>query len=139
MIYFSSAGDKDEYLVFRVVLLHGLGRVVGSSGGFLRNRLIIAFVVLAVVAAGGVGYFADRSSRASFSDTIGNDLAQVSNAQSIQVGQALKGQLDKLGTLALSRAVQERAAAGTLAAVSVVTGGKQRRVYTMASAGFTGA
>lgn len=83
--------------------------------GSLRVRLIIAFVVLAIAAAGGVGYFADRSSRAGFSETIGSNLALVSSAQSGQVGEALKNQLDKLSTLAMTRAVQERAAAATAA------------------------
>jgi PAS domain S-box-containing protein len=83
--------------------------------GNIRMRMILSFVVLAVLAAGSVGFFADRSSRASFTDAIGNNLALVSNAQSIQVGQALKNELDKLDALALTRALQERAQSATAA------------------------
>ncbi|HTP00595.1 MAG TPA: hypothetical protein VMJ64_04420, partial [Anaerolineales bacterium] len=83
--------------------------------GKIRIKLIVSFVVLAILAAGGVGFFVERSSRASFSETIGNNLSIVSAAQSLRVGEALKQKLDQLDTLALSRAVQERAAAATAA------------------------
>jgi putative methionine-R-sulfoxide reductase with GAF domain len=81
--------------------------------GNIRVKLIVSFVLLAVLAAGSVGFFVDRSSRASFSDAIGNNLALVSASQSLQVGQALKQELDQLNTLALTRAIQERAGAAT--------------------------
>jgi GAF domain-containing protein/HAMP domain-containing protein len=81
----------------------------------IRTKLIISFVLIGVVSVSSVVYFVDRSSRTSLTDTIGNNLSGLANGEAIQVGQTLGSELDKLKGLALTKAVQDRAEAGTAA------------------------
>jgi GAF domain-containing protein/HAMP domain-containing protein len=83
--------------------------------GNIRTKLIISFVLVAVIAAWSVVFFADRSSRTTLTNSIGNNLSSLSSGQAIQVGQTLQSELDKLNTLALTSAVQQRAESGTAA------------------------
>ena len=83
--------------------------------GNIRTKLVISFVLIAVISVSIVVFFVDQSSRTSFTNTIGNNLNGLANGEGIQVAQTLDGELDKLNSLALSKAVQDRAEAGTAA------------------------
>lgn len=81
--------------------------------GNIRTKLIVSFVLIAVISVLSVVFFVDRSSRTSLTDTIGNNLSGLASGEAIQVGQTLVGELDILNSLALTRAVQERAETAT--------------------------
>ena len=83
--------------------------------GNIRTKLIVSFVFISVISVISVEYFMNRSSRTSLTDTVGNNLYGLAKGDALQVAQVLDGELDKLKTLALSRAVQDRAEAGTAA------------------------
>ena len=81
--------------------------------GNIRTKLIISFVLVAVVSVSSVVFFVDRSSRSSLTATIGDNLSGLAGGEAVQVAQTLDGEIDKLNTLALSKTVQDRATAGT--------------------------
>jgi putative methionine-R-sulfoxide reductase with GAF domain len=83
--------------------------------GNIRTKLVISFVLISVISVASVVYFVDRSSRQTLTNNLGNNLNGLANGEAIQVVQTLDAEIDKLITLALSRAVQERAQAGTAA------------------------
>jgi signal transduction histidine kinase/HAMP domain-containing protein len=83
--------------------------------GNIRTKLIVSFILIAFISLSSVVFFADRSSQANLTEAIGNNLYGLANGEAIQVAQTLDGELDKLKALALSRAVQDRAEAGTTA------------------------
>ena len=83
--------------------------------GNIRTKLIVSFLLVAFVSLSSVVFFADRSSQANLTEAIGNNLSGLAKGEAIQVAQTLVGELDKLKTLALTRAVQDRAEAGTAA------------------------
>jgi putative methionine-R-sulfoxide reductase with GAF domain len=83
--------------------------------GNIRTKLVISFVLIAVVSVASVVFFVDRSSRLSLTNDLGNNLHGLAFGEAIQVAQTLDAELDKLLTLALSKTIQERAQAGTAA------------------------
>ena len=101
------------------ILLGGLGLLALSIRQFIvgniRNKLMVAFVVVAVLSVAIVAYSAQRSLSASLTDNIGNNQAAYAKAQALQIGQKLDDELNLLNGLALTRAVRERAEAATAA------------------------
>jgi putative methionine-R-sulfoxide reductase with GAF domain len=83
--------------------------------GNIRTKLIVSFALMAIITLSVVTFFVDRSSETNLTETIGNNLSLLSSSQANQVGQTLTNELGLLSSLALSQAVQERAAAGTAA------------------------
>ncbi len=93
----------------------GLSVIRQAITGSIRTKLIVSFVLFAVISISTVVFIVDRSSRTSLTATIGNNLSGLANGEAIQVGQTLENELDKLNELALSKPVQDRAAEGTAA------------------------
>ena len=79
----------------------------------LRTKLVIAFIVIAIGSVGSVSFIVDRSLRTSCTSEIGDNLAVLANAQALQIGQTVENDFNLLNGLALTQAVQERAALGT--------------------------
>jgi len=83
--------------------------------GNIRTKLIVSFALMAIITLSVVSFFANRSSETNLTEAIGNNLSVVATGQAGQVGQTLTNELDLLNALAMSRAVQQRAADGTAA------------------------
>jgi putative methionine-R-sulfoxide reductase with GAF domain len=83
--------------------------------GNIRTKLIISFMLIAFVSLSSVVLYADWSTQANLTAAIGSNLSGLANGEAVQVAQTLNGELDQLKTLALTRAVQARAEAGTAA------------------------
>ena len=83
--------------------------------GNIRTKLIISFVLISAIASWALVFFVDRSSTATLTESIGNNLSVVAAGQAVQVAQTLQDELDKLNVLALTSTVQEGSAAATAA------------------------
>jgi methyl-accepting chemotaxis protein len=83
--------------------------------GNIRTKLLVSFVLVAIISVLSVLFIADRSTRTSLTDSIGTNLSGLADGEAIQVGQTLVNELNLLNSLALSQAIQERATAATAA------------------------
>ncbi|HET7145419.1 MAG TPA: GAF domain-containing protein [Anaerolineales bacterium] len=81
----------------------------------IRTKLIVSFVLITVASVLSVVFFVDRSSRANLTDSIGNNLYGLASSEANQVAQKLEGEINILNALAITKAVQDRAEAGTAA------------------------
>ena len=83
--------------------------------GNIRTKLIVAFVLISVASAGIVASAIGLSMSTNLTNTIGSNLNSYSNSQAVLIAQVVNTEFNQLSTLALTRAVQERAANGTAA------------------------
>ena len=102
-------------LAVLTVIAIGFLIVRQAWSGNIRTKLIVSFVLVAIISAWSVVFFANQASQKNLTEAIGNNLSVISSGQASQIGQTLSTQLDLLNSLALTQAVQQRAAAGTAA------------------------
>jgi len=102
-----------------VIVLGGLSLLAFSIQqaitGNIRTKLIVSFISVAVISVSSVIFFADRASRTTLTDIIGNNLSGFSANQASQIGQLLENELNQLNTLAITDTIQQRAEAATAA------------------------
>ena len=79
----------------------------------LRTKLVIAFIVIAIGSVGSISFMVDRSLRTNRTIEIGDNLAVLAHSEATQVGQTVENEFNLLNSLALTEAVQDRAALGT--------------------------
>jgi putative methionine-R-sulfoxide reductase with GAF domain len=79
----------------------------------LRTKLVIAFIVIAIGSVGSMSFMVDRSLRASQTDEIGNNMAVLAQTEAFQTGQIVENDFNLLNSLALYKAVRDRADLGT--------------------------
>ncbi len=99
--------------------LGGLGLLAFSIRqaliGNIRTKMIIAFLISAIITITPLTILSYLTSRTSLTTVTGNNLAGFATGEATLIGQTLNSELGKLNGLALSKAVQERAAEGTAA------------------------
>ena len=104
-----------NYAVGAVLLVFGYIIIRQYRNFSFRTKLIIAFNVVTVIPLAIVILVNNNASGRSLASMAGNTLSGLSIGQARQVGQALATEMDILNTLSLTQAVQQRAAAGTVA------------------------
>jgi putative methionine-R-sulfoxide reductase with GAF domain/HAMP domain-containing protein len=104
-----------NYLVGAILLIFGYIIIRLYRNYSLRAKLIVAFLAVTVISLVIITIINANSSKTTLTNTIGNNLSILSTAQALQVGQTLQIGLEKLNTLALTSAVQQRAESGTAA------------------------
>jgi putative methionine-R-sulfoxide reductase with GAF domain len=86
-----------------------------ALSGNIRTKLIVAFVISAIITITPLTIMVYLTSRSSLTAVTGDNLAGFANGEATLVGETLNSELGKLNGLALSKAVQDRAAEGTAA------------------------
>jgi GAF domain-containing protein/HAMP domain-containing protein len=81
----------------------------------LRTKMIITFVITAVVSVGIVAYLTNRSLSASLTDGIIDNQTVLANTLASQIGQTVNSEFDKLYEFSITKAIQDRAEAASLA------------------------
>ncbi len=111
------SGTSFENFANTLTILAGLLIVVffirQAILGNIRTKLIVSFVLVAVVAAGSVATIIGISLRNNLTSSIGNNLASYSKSQAVQIAQVVNNELNQLNALSITKAVQDRAEAGT--------------------------
>jgi len=109
----SSLPDFTTYIIVLAALAI-LGFFVRQAMvGSIRTKLVLAFVAIAIASVGSISFIVDRSLRTNRTNEIGDSLAVLANAESLQVGQTVENEFNLLNGLALTEAVQDRAEIGT--------------------------
>jgi len=78
-------------------------------GGYsLRTKLIAAFLIMSVLAVGAVAFFANRSTTAALTTSVGGNLKRLTDSKALNIGDLMARQLDALRSLSLSRELRDR-------------------------------
>jgi putative methionine-R-sulfoxide reductase with GAF domain len=72
----------------------------------LRTKMILMIVAIVVGSVGIVAFLTNRSLTANLTENIGNNLAELANARSTEIGLAVQREIQGLKVLALSKTLQ---------------------------------
>ena len=75
----------------------------------LRAKMIFVIVAIVVGSVGIVAFLTNRSLTTNLSENIGNNLAELANARSTEIGLAVEREIQALKVLALSKTLQDAA------------------------------
>jgi len=75
----------------------------------LRTKMILMIVAIVIGSVGIVAFLTNRSLTANLTENIGNNLAELANARSTEIGLAVQREIQALKVLALSKSLQNAA------------------------------
>lgn len=79
----------------------------------LRIKLLLAFVVLALLSVGSVTFIATQAIRSALTDNMARDLQTRAQAAALAVGITMDRNVDRLATLSLNKQIQDQVASIT--------------------------